>query len=444
MNTSLSSDPAGARAMRIRPVSDRWQPTIATYRTTVAAIVLTAVALVFRRPDLLVIATPFAVVSAWSMLTRPTHQPLVTDQLGHSTIREGEATTWRFDVESHGEVDAISVTSDQAAWFERKPHRGSLTSAAADGSASVRFELRSLRWGRYVLDPLRIIAVSPWAAFRFTTKLSSKTITSLPLPAMFDSSAPIRPTDGLVGAYRSIRPGEGSEFAGLRDFQVGDRMRRINWSRSLRSDGLQVNATFADQDTHVSLVVDSMTDIGVSGGVDGAASSLDTSVRAAGAIAEHYGQRGNRVSLQSLDASSRLSVPPGTGAAHVRRILDTLARVNQPGGRYAAWGSPHSRSSVEMTVVLSPLLTSEALDRAVRLGRLGRPVVVVDTLPDDVAGDDDPLTELAWRIRLLERRRELRVVQEFGVAVVKWRGAGSLDQFLRDAVQRTSAPRVRS
>ena len=50
---------------------------------------------------------------------------------------------------------------------------------------------------------------------------------------------------------------------------------------------------------------------------------------------------------------------------------------------------------------------------------------------------------MAWRIRLLERRRELRVVQELGLPVVGWEGPGSLDRVLRDLSRRASAPRVR-
>ena len=48
---------------------------------------------------------------------------------------------------------------------------------------------------------------------------------SLPEPAAFDSSAPAPHPRGLVGMHRSARPGQGSEFATLRPFQVGDRLR---------------------------------------------------------------------------------------------------------------------------------------------------------------------------------------------------------------------------
>jgi hypothetical protein len=92
--------------------------------------------------------------------------------------------------------------------------------------------------------------------------------------------------------------------------------------------------------------------------------------------------------------------------------------------------------------MLSPLIAPEVLDLVVALGRQGTTVIVVDTLPDHVATDTDQITALAWRIRLLERRREVRLVQAAGIPVVQWRGPGSLDQVIRDIGRRATGPRM--
>lgn len=416
---------------------------MAYYRSAVVAIGLTAIAIMFRRPDLLVLATPAAVVTVWSVLTRPERAPVIEDRLGHTTIHEGDATSWRTDVTEADNIDLISVAVADMEWVERNPNRGAATAPVVKGVGSVRMHVRSMRWGRRELEALQVSASSPWGAFTYSADRPLHLLVTLPTPARFDSSAPVRPATGLVGSYRSVRPGEGSEFASVRAFQVGDRMRRINWNRSLRSDELQVNATWADQDTHVALVIDVGDDLGVSEGLEGNASSLDTTVRAAGAIAEFYVRRGNRVSLRSFDPSVRIAIPPGSGQAHLRRMLDTLARVNAPLGRFQR-AAGRSMSTAEVTVVLSPLASPEALERAVAIGRRGGSVVVIDTLPSHVIDDDDPLLSLAWRIRLLERRRELRRAQELGIAVTRWDGPGSLDHFLRNVARQSSAPRVRS
>ena len=403
---------------------------------------LLVVAVVFRRPDLLVIATPAAIVTAWSVLTKPHELPAVEDHLGHTTLGEGDAVSWRTHVEGDAQIDLIAVASADMEWLQRRPRSGAVTAPAHRGAASAVLQIRSMRWGRRDLEPLQFSAASAWGGFEHRSELRPRSMVTLPTPAAFDSNAPVRPTDGLVGAHRSVRPGEGSEFASVRSFQVGDRMRRINWNRSLRSEELQVNATWADQDSHVALVIDVGEDLGVSEGIEGRASSLDITVRAAGAIAQHYIRGGNRVSLRSLDPSIRIALPPGTGEGQLRRILDTLAQVNAPAGRFQRVAGPRM-ANAEVTVVLSPMASPEGLEQAVLLSGRGGSVIVVDTLPDHVIDDDDPLLALAWRIRLLERRRELRLARASGIAISQWLGSGSLDHFLRNVARQSSAPRIR-
>jgi uncharacterized protein (DUF58 family) len=426
--------------------TDSWTPTAAHFRATAVAIVLVTAALVWRRPDLLVIATPFALVVAWSTITRPTRLPELVDGFEHATIREGDATRWRATLT--GAVDLATASVDHDPWIETRPVRGAVAVAATGDDTALAVVARSTRWGRRTIERVEVGASSPWAAFRWATTTPTRQVTTLPVPAVFDVGASPRPPDGLIGLHRSTRGGEGNEFANIRAFRAGDRMRRINWARSARADELMVNATWADLDTHVALVLDVTDDFGVSEGIDGRASSLDAGVRASGAIAEHYATRGERVSLRTFGGAVTHSVPPGTGRGQLRRTLDTLAHVRPAldgrpfaaAGRTATWR--HVSTTGQMTVMLSPLIAPDALDLAMSLGRQGHAVVVIDTLPDHVAVHDDELISLAWRIRLLERRRELRLVTAAGIPVVRWRGPGSLDQVIRDIARRTTGPRL--
>ena len=120
-------------------------------------------------------------------------------------------------------------------------------------------------------------------------------------------------TPGLVGVNRSPRQGTGTEFASIRPFQPGDRLRRIHWPQSLRTGVLHVTSTWADHDRHVVLLIDALNDVGESGGIDGRASSLDISMRAAGAIAEHYIGTGDRVALVVIGARGVQRLPPASG-----------------------------------------------------------------------------------------------------------------------------------
>ncbi|MFW2332417.1 DUF58 domain-containing protein, partial [Ilumatobacter sp.] len=299
--TDLPASSAGPMTTSI----GTWRPTTALFRSVVAATLLAVVAVLWRRPDLLVLATPLAVVSVWSVLAKPTEPPTIEEQTANPIVREGDATSWHGTVGNLGGADLVSAFLGPAPWVQLDPAGGAVCSAVVDGTASVSISLRSTHWGRQPVRPVQVDAMSTWTAFRCSMETPPSSLTTLPLASMFDTAAPMRPTEGLVGLYRSSHAGEGSEFAAVRTFQPGDRIRRINWPRSLRSTELQVNATWADQDTHVALVLDGTDDYGVSEGVDGRSSSMDTAVRAAGAIAEHYSRRGDRVSLRTFGTTRR-------------------------------------------------------------------------------------------------------------------------------------------
>jgi uncharacterized protein (DUF58 family) len=93
-----------------------------------------------------------------------------------------------------------------------------------------------------------------------------------------------------------------------------------------------------------------------------------------------------------------------------------------------------------LVVLLSPLMTSAALQRAVTIANHGTPILVIDCLPTDIAHRDpgEPYAELSWRVELLRRERNIRRAREAGVAVVPWRGPGSLDLVLRDLYRHSS------
>ena len=432
--------------------STSWRPTAAYVRAAAGGVLLAISAVVLRRPDLLVLATPLLAISVWSTIVRPDNDPEVVEQLDHHTLREGEGTTWRIGLVDPGKAEDVGVVLAAPPLVLLGPNAGAVAAGidptTGETDVPLVIPLRSMHWGRAPLGPAHVVATSAWAAFRWAPVAArAKLLRTLPLPAVFDAAAPTVHPVGLVGLNRSGRPGSGSEFASIRTFQPGDRLRRIHWPRSLRTGTLHVTSTWADQDSHVVLVIDAFSDVGTSEGIDGRASSLDISVRAAGAIAEHHLHRGDRVAVQVIGARGVTRVPPATGTSHLRRVLDCLSAIEPATLQHDDARLQLGLTAGALVVLLSPLVSPLALQRAVTLASRGITVVVVDTLPagisnDDPDGPDDPYRSLAWRIRLLERRREMRRVQQAGVPIVQWRGPGSLDRVLRDLHRRARAPRM--
>jgi uncharacterized protein (DUF58 family) len=219
----------------------------------------------------------------------------------------------------------------------------------------------------------------------------------------------------------------------------------VDWRVSLRTDRLHVAATLSDRDAEVVLLLDLLAEAGRSGGVKGTASVLDTTVRSAAAIAEHYLHRGDRVSVVEYGPAAR-RLRPATGRRQYLTVLEWLldVRVEDSGHEpYEHVFGSQVLSHHALVVVLTPLVDARSAEMLARLARSGRFVVAVDTLPASaVPPKRGPWTDVAHHIWRLERDNTIGQLRENGVPVVAWAGAGSLDLVLRDVARLASAPKA--
>ena len=446
--TEETAWPAGPRPNEpvFRRVHAQWQATHAYLRACVLGVVLLLVALIVHRADATVLATPFVVVTAWALATRPSRTPRIRHPEALPAMREGEAMSWPAELEVVPGTDQAALLFQRSQFQKLRPPTGAVVEVARPGSEPVltlAVKARTTRWGLRPVGRSLVSATSSWAAFRWgPVQIEPLVQVTLPLPAVFEAAAPTPHPVGIVGLNRAARQGDGSEFATIRPFQVGDRLRRIHWPVSLRAGTLHVAATWADQDAEVMLLVDASTDLGTSEGVDGHASSLDLTVRAAGAVAEHFLRHGDRVGLVVFGPDV-VRLAPAAGQNHLRRVLQTLADT-RVGNRSSSEGKLlRLRLGGDATVImLSACMSELALSQALSVVGRGLTVVVVDTLPDRIGGLDNVALEVAWRIRRLERDLDLRRLTAAGVPVARWHGPGSLDQILRDLARRSRAPRM--
>ena len=421
-----------------------WRPTTALLRAALVSVLLAALAVVLGRPDLLVLATPLLVHAVACVVRRPVEVPTATGTLGVGAVREGEGTTYHVDLEHTDAVEHAVAAVGRHRWTVLRPANG-VVSATASGAGRMRLAMAmaSTRWGVRPLGDGLVAATSAWAGWQWgPVRLPMRTLTTLPLPGRFDSRAPAPHPIGLVGTNPARRPGDGSELASIRPFQPGDRLRRVQWRVSLRTRTIHVTSTVAEQDASVLLVVDSGVEVGESGGLHGLASSLDIAVRAAGAVAEHYLHRGDRVGLRMLGSTRQSALSPAAGRRHLRAVLETLARVVP--GESAGLDPTRMRfrvSAGSVVIVFSPLLSHTAVVTITTLASRGLDVVVVDTLPEELDIGDDRRRGLAWRMRLLEREDVIGRVRRHGIPVVAWHGPGTLDQILVQLGRRGSRPR---
>src|SRR4051812_44930253 len=427
-----------------------WVPTRALGRTVLLTGLLLVLGVAFGRVDLVLLAAPFAIGAAVGLRRMPRSAPELTVDADQEHLVEGGQVAAGLTVTNPDVIpyDLVVVRTRTSPWLRlENSDRPYAITVESDGWASVEVTGDALRWGRHDLGPAaaRVAACGGLLACR-PVVTPARGVRVYPETEPFAAVEAMPAAAGLVGNHRSRRPGEGGELAGVRPFGPGDRLRRIDWRVSLRTRDLHVAATLSDRDAEVLLLLDVLGEAGASGGVKGSASVLDTTARAAAAIAEHYLKRGDRVSLLEYGAAAR-RLRPATGRRQyltvLEWLLDVRADVADQTPDNHVFGVQHV-SPDALVVVLTPLVDPRSADMLAGLTQSGRYTVAVDTLPAGlVPPQRSQWTPLATRVWRIERENVLGRLREHGVPVVTWAGAGSLDLVLRDVARLASAPRGR-
>lgn len=432
----------------VEPEEEHWAPTRAFGRAVLLTGLLLVAAIVLGRADLVVLAAPIALSVAFGLTRRPTGSPGLRLSTVESFPVEGGDLGATVEAENQDVAgyDLAVLRVQHSRWLRLvdgdRPH---VTSVPRGVAAAVEFAGPAIRWGRQTLGPASVQAVAADGLLISRAVVTGALgVRVYPVTEPFEADEAMPRAAGLVGQHRSRRHGEGGELAGVRQFGPGDRLRRIDWRVTLRTERLHVAATLSDRDAEVVLLLDLLADAGKSEGVNGAASVLDRTVRASAAIAEHYLHLGDRVSLLEYGSSAR-RLRPASGRRQYLTVLEWLLdaypspTAQERGGAQLA----ASISADALVVVLTPLLDARSAGMLAGLARAGRFVVAVDTLPAEVsvpAGGS--WSSVAYRLWRLERENTIGQLMEHGVPVVAWAGAGSLDVVLRDVARLASAPKV--
>ncbi|WP_406037886.1 DUF58 domain-containing protein [Micromonospora sp. NBC_00898] len=441
-----------------------WAPTWALGRAVLLTGLLLIAGVLFGRVDLVVLATPFALGTGYALRRRPTAGPQLDISAGDAHLVEGGPMAATVAVGNPDTVsyDVAVVRTRMSPWLRVEwvgfggvgvavaraggADRPFVTSVPVGTAVDLELSGTALRWGRHPIGPAGArVATADGLLVSRAVITDPVRMRVYPRTEPFEAVEAMPRAAGLVGAHHSRRPGEGGELAGVRVFAPGDRLRRIDWRVSLRARQLHVASTLSDRDAEVVVLLDVLAEAGRSGGVNGPASVLDTTVRAAAAIGEHYLHRGDRVAMLEYGPAAR-RLRPATGRRQYLTVLEWLLDVHaesSPHEPYDQVFGPQVLSADALVVVLTPLLDERSAQMLARLTRGGRFVVAVDTLPADLpAPKDRGWAEVAYRLWRLDRDTMIGQLREHGVPVVRWAGAGSLDQVLRDVARLATAPRV--
>jgi uncharacterized protein (DUF58 family) len=239
---------------------------------------------------------------------------------------------------------------------------------------------------------------------------------------------PPRETQVFTGSEVARVKGDGIEYADLREYVPGDRLRSINWRATARRGGLVVNEQHPERNTDVVLFVDSFSDVHHAG-----RSTLDDAVRATATLAARYLERRDRVGLVTFGGVLRW-LQPGMGHAQRFRLVEALLETGvEPTYTWRDVNVIPARILPPKALILgvTPLLDRRFVATMADLRARGFDLAAVEV--DPVPLLDPGRTEgerLAYRLWLLERETIRARLARLGIAVARWTDDVELDAAL--------------
>jgi uncharacterized protein (DUF58 family) len=396
----------------------------------ILAAVGVVVALAVRRPELAVVAAPFAILLAAG--TGLARKPAIEAELSLDAPRalEGDEVGVAVTVGSKTGVGRLEVALDLPARVDVVGGQDAVAIRLAAGEErELRFELLPARWGVYDLGAVALRAVDRLGLVVWEQRLGEPALLKVyPRPESLGRVFSAVELQASAGNEVARVAGDGIEYADLRDFVAGDRVRSINWRASARRGQLVVNERHPERNTDVVLLVDSFVDLAL-----GDRSTLDEAVRAAAALAERFLARRDRVGLVGFGGVMHW-LRPGMGATQRYRLVETLLEtriettyavrdVNLVPARIL----PPKALVVALTPLVDPRFAVAVEDLRARRFDL----VVVEVDPAGIAPHGrSRIDELAFRLWLLEREVTRIRLESVGVGVARWGDGVSLDAAL--------------
>lgn len=413
----------------------RWRPTAHARRLATLGLLALGPGVVIGKPLLAVLGLPFLGLLALG-LSRPV--PTEADaaaSLVPARCVEGDDIEIGVVVRAGRPVDLISVGLPLPASIGLAPGSATRAGAAARvaeaGSAWLERQVvvRASRWGRISIGPALLRVRAGGNTREALVALPIGQLAVYPQPSAVQTVLAAQRMRNRAGDHASRLLGEGIEFAGIAEYQIGEPQRRINWPATSRRGRLYVTKFAPERAVDLVLLIDALSDVGPAGN-----SSLDTSVRGALGVAQNYLAHHDRVGVVALGGVLRW-LGPDVGVRQHFRIAEQLLAVRLDDSFVDPDLARVPRSALPpgaLVVYFSPLLDDRAVEAARDVRERGHPLLVVDVLdaepalPRRAAGGG--LARRLWRLDRIALHHGLRAA---GIQVVAWDGVAALDGVLR-------------
>jgi uncharacterized protein (DUF58 family) len=229
------------------------------------------------------------------------------------------------------------------------------------------------------------------------------------------------------------RPGDGLEFAGIRPFQPGDRVRRVNWRTTARRGALHVNQQHPERNADVILFLDTFEEAR-----SGAMGTLDMALRAAASLAAAHLEVRDRVGVVAFGGILHW-LEPTLGGRAIYRIADALLQSEITFSFVSKTLDvipPRLLPAGALIIGLTPLLDRRATGALLDLRARGYDLAIVECDAEPLlAPPESPQDELARRLWRLQRAALRTRLRGLGVSLARWDPGQSLSLALGEVIE---------
>ena len=373
--------------------------------------------LVLGRVELVALAAPFALAAVVGAALARDPRITATIAVDRERALEDEDVHVTVELAAPEGVDRVDVflpLPEQLTVPEGNPRGVSLQSPR-----TVELDVRCERWGAFSIGPLLLRARDRLGFHSWEAQVgAARPLQVYPsVETLRTILAPLE-TQAFIGNQTSRAKAEGIEFADIREWAPGDRVRSINWRATARRGELHVNEQHPERTTDVVLFLDSFTDVR-----SGARGTLDMTVRAAASLAHRYLARKDRVGVVSFGGYLTWLLP-ASGTQQLYRIVDSLLQMEivlSLARKGLDILPPRTLPPKALVLALSPLLDTRSAGALLDLRARGFDLVVVEVSPVPfVRPGTDDLSKLAYRLWRLSRESLRLRYEQAGVPVVEW------------------------
>lgn len=337
---------------------------------------------------------------------------------------EGDVVGCRIDVNAPADYDIeimVAPATDSIVPVDGRPWAWSIP-IGVERPVGLPMELLAERWGRHVPGTVEIRLTQPGSLFeRRSELLELPAITVLPAGRRLDQLLRIDRAPASAGAHptRSVHNG-GYDFAEVRDYRPGDRLRDLNWPATLRTDQLAVNHRLPERAGDMMIVVDTFPD------------ALRRHSEISRDVISRVGRLAWTVSSSHLSVNDRVGIvvegsrpvwlSPQSGRrakyALFAALLDATTSSADPVRNPSARANGQIPASATV-LAISPLARSRTIESLVSIrGRGHRVQVIAIDIADDLRVRSPKLPPEISRVRNLVFTQRVATLRRHGISVV--------------------------